>query len=79
MPLIRDELRTGVLVLIDAPEDVWPEVEDILREEKCRLSELWLTHGHWDHTQGAAEVARMTGAKVSAASRAAPSLPLARV
>lgn len=56
----------GEAVLIDAPEDVWPEVEDILREEKCRLSELWLTHGHWDHTQGAAEVVRATGATVSA-------------
>ena len=58
--------ETGEAVLIDAPDDVWPEVRDILQEEKCRLTELWLTHGHWDHTQGAAEVVRATGAKVRA-------------
>jgi hydroxyacylglutathione hydrolase len=56
----------GEAVLIDAPGDVWPEVSEILREEKCRLTELWLTHGHWDHTQGGAEVVRATGAKVRA-------------
>ncbi len=56
----------GEAVLIDAPGDVWAEVEEILRGEKCRLTELWLTHGHWDHTQGAAEVVRATGAKVRA-------------
>jgi hydroxyacylglutathione hydrolase len=33
----------------------------------ARLSELWLTHGHWDHTQGGAEVVRATpGLKVRA-------------
>jgi glyoxylase-like metal-dependent hydrolase (beta-lactamase superfamily II) len=52
--------------LIDAPGDIWLEVQEILRGEKCRLTELWLTHGHWDHTQGGAEVVRATGAKVRA-------------
>ena len=28
--------------------------------------ELWLTHGHWDHLQGAAAVVRATGATVRA-------------
>jgi hydroxyacylglutathione hydrolase len=32
----------------------------------CRLVELWLTHGHWDHMQGGAEVVRTSGAKVRA-------------
>ncbi|HWA86292.1 MAG TPA: MBL fold metallo-hydrolase [Opitutus sp.] len=54
----------GEAVLIDAPENVWAEVEPVLRAEKCRLVALWLTHGHWDHTQGAAEVVRATGATV---------------
>lgn len=49
-------------MLIDAPGDVWEEVAPILVREKCRLTELWLTHGHWDHMQGAAEVLRQTGA-----------------
>jgi len=56
----------GEAVLIDAPGGVWAEVAAILAEEKCRLTELWLTHGHWDHTQGAAEVVRASGAKVRA-------------
>jgi glyoxylase-like metal-dependent hydrolase (beta-lactamase superfamily II) len=56
----------GEAVLIDAPGDVWAEVEPILRKEKCRLVELWLTHGHWDHMQGAAEIVRATGARVRA-------------
>ena len=45
-------------VLVDAPAGVWALVEPILAAERCRLASLWLTHGHWDHTQGAAEVVR---------------------
>lgn len=56
----------GAAVLIDAPGDVWWDVEAILQKEKCTLAELWLTHGHWDHTQGGADVVRRTGAKVRA-------------
>lgn len=56
----------GQAVLIDAPGDVWAQVEPILSAEKCRLVELWITHGHWDHTQGGAEVVRKSGAKVVA-------------
>lgn len=56
----------GEAVLIDAPGDIWAAISPILAGEKCQLIELWLTHGHWDHTQGAAEVVRATGAKVRA-------------
>lgn len=56
----------GEAVLIDAPGEVWAEVEPILAEQKCKLTELWLTHGHWDHMQGGAEVVRASGAKVLA-------------
>jgi glyoxylase-like metal-dependent hydrolase (beta-lactamase superfamily II) len=56
----------GEAVLIDAPGGVWTEVEAALRAEQCRLSGLWITHGHWDHTQGGAEVVRATGAAVLA-------------
>lgn len=56
----------GEAVLIDAPGEIWAIVAPILAEEKSRLVELWLTHGHWDHTQGAAEVVRQSGAKVRA-------------
>ncbi len=56
----------GEAVLIDAPGDIWAQVAPILAREKCRLTELWLTHGHRDHTQSAAEVVRLTKAKVRA-------------
>lgn len=56
----------GEAVLIDAPGNVWRDVQPILEKEKTRLTELWITHGHWDHTQGAAEVVRGSAAKVYA-------------
>ncbi|MCF7686702.1 MAG: MBL fold metallo-hydrolase [Cephaloticoccus sp.] len=56
----------GEAVLIDAPGEVWAQIEPLLTKDRCRLVEVWLTHGHWDHTQGAAEVVRTTGAKVRA-------------
>jgi len=54
----------GEAVLVDAPESVWRDVKPLLELDGCKLKELWLTHGHWDHTQGAAEVVRQTGAQV---------------
>ena len=56
----------GEAVLIDAPGDIWDHVQPILAREKCRLVELWITHGHWDHTQGGAGVVRASGAVVRA-------------
>jgi glyoxylase-like metal-dependent hydrolase (beta-lactamase superfamily II) len=56
----------GEAVLIDAPDGIWAEIEPILKQQNCRLTELWLTHGHWDHLQGGAEVVRKTNALVSA-------------
>ncbi|MFT3870624.1 MAG: MBL fold metallo-hydrolase [Nibricoccus sp.] len=56
----------GEAVLIDAPGDIWAEIEPLLNDSKCKLTELWLTHGHWDHMQGGAEVVEKTGAKVRA-------------
>jgi glyoxylase-like metal-dependent hydrolase (beta-lactamase superfamily II) len=55
----------GEAVLIDAPGDVWADVQPILEKEQCRLIELWLTHGHWDHMQGGAEIVRAVGARTS--------------
>ena len=56
----------GEAILIDAPGEIWSEIQPLLAEAKCRLTEIWLTHGHWDHMQGAAEVVRATKAKVRA-------------
>ncbi len=60
------EPAQGEAVLIDAPGGVWAEVAPLLQKDRATLKEVWLTHGHWDHTQGAAEVVRATGAKVRA-------------
>jgi glyoxylase-like metal-dependent hydrolase (beta-lactamase superfamily II) len=60
------EPTRGEAVLIDAPGGVWRGVEPLLEKQRCRLTELWLTHGHWDHMQGGAEIVRATGAKVRA-------------
>ena len=63
--LLADPKR-GEAVLVDAPGHIWAQVEPILKREGCRLTELWLTHGHWDHMQGAAEVVDATGVTVTA-------------
>lgn len=60
------EPTRGEALLIDAPGDVWAQVAPVLQADGCRLLELWLTHGHWDHTQGAAEIVRQTQAVVRA-------------
>lgn len=57
---------TGEAVLIDAPGNVWPQVAPILAADGCRLKQLWITHGHWDHMEGGAEVVRQSGATVLA-------------
>lgn len=58
--------ESGEAVLIDAPGSIWAKIEPILKDGGLRLTELWITHGHWDHTQGGAEVVRQTQAKVIA-------------
>ncbi|MDX2188154.1 MAG: MBL fold metallo-hydrolase [Opitutaceae bacterium] len=60
------EPKTGEAVLIDAPLGVWKDVLPVLQKEKCRLVEVWFTHGHWDHMNGGAEVVRQTGARTRA-------------
>ncbi len=63
--LLTDAAR-GEAVLIDAPDAVWQDVSPLLEAESCKLTGLWLTHGHWDHMQGVGPVVRASGAKVSA-------------
>ncbi|MFZ5495004.1 MAG: MBL fold metallo-hydrolase [Verrucomicrobiota bacterium] len=60
------EPKLGEAVLVDAPGGILKRIEPLLARENCRLAELWLTHGHWDHMQDAAVVKRATGACVRA-------------
>lgn len=52
------EPALGAAVLIDAPAGILEKIQPVLAKEGCALKELWLTHGHWDHTQDAARLVR---------------------
>ncbi|MDP2137017.1 MAG: MBL fold metallo-hydrolase [Candidatus Didemnitutus sp.] len=58
--------NSGESVLVDAPEGIWEKIKPLLASSGCLLKELWLTHGHWDHTQDAALLKRETGALIRA-------------
>jgi hydroxyacylglutathione hydrolase len=60
------EPELGEAVLIDAPGDILTRIKPVLAKAGCTLKELWLTHGHWDHTQESARIKRELGVKVLA-------------
>jgi glyoxylase-like metal-dependent hydrolase (beta-lactamase superfamily II) len=60
------EPALGEALLIDAPGGILNKIEPILKKEGCLLTQVWITHGHWDHTEGADEVVKATSALVSA-------------
>lgn len=60
------EPALGEAVLVDAPGGILKKVEPLLKQDGCVLRELWLTHGHWDHTQESARVKREHGVRVVA-------------
>jgi hydroxyacylglutathione hydrolase len=57
------EAKLGEAVLVDAPGGIMAKIAPLLAQEGCDLKALWLTHGHWDHTQEAARVVRETKAR----------------
>ncbi len=59
-------------ILIDAPEEAAREIPAFLEKHGRRLSAILLTHGHWDHVWDAAELKRITGAKIYASKEGAP-------
>ena len=60
------DAQLGEAVLVDAPGGILEKIEPLLAKERCVLKEVWLTHGHWDHTQDTARVKRTLGARVLA-------------
>lgn len=60
------EPKTGSAVLIDAPLGITDIIGPVLEKEGCKLTELWLTHGHFDHMQDAARLKAGLGVKVLA-------------
>jgi hydroxyacylglutathione hydrolase len=53
--LVWEENGTDA-ILIDAPPQAKETIEPMLTSRGLQLSALWLTHGHWDHMAGAAEL-----------------------
>ena len=56
--LLFDRER-GEAALFDAPMGAAEKIGEFLKTESLRLTGLYLTHGHWDHTLDAAEVRAM--------------------
>lgn len=65
--------ETGETALIDAPEA--PPILAALADKGWQLTEIWLTHHHWDHIDGCADIQGATGAKVVGAAADAHRLP----
>ncbi len=70
--LIHDP-KTGDTALIDAPAAA--PILNALSERGWKLGQIFLTHHHWDHVDGAAEIVAATGAAVLGAAADAHRLP----
>lgn len=62
--LIGDD-ATKTAYLIDAPQGAFEPVVQTLRDNGWKLTDLLLTHTHWDHTADCARLQRETGARVT--------------
>ncbi|WP_435257886.1 hydroxyacylglutathione hydrolase [Thioclava sp. FR2] len=57
--------KTGETAVVDVPEA--PPILSALRERGWTLTDILLTHHHWDHIDGVADLVEATGAKVTGA------------
>lgn len=64
---------TGETALIDVPEAA--PISAALKERGWTLTEVWLTHHHWDHVDGLADLAEAADATVTGAAADAERLP----
>lgn len=51
--------------VVDTPPDSAEEILEAVQAAGCRLTDVLLTHTHWDHTVDCARIVRETGAGVS--------------
>jgi glyoxylase-like metal-dependent hydrolase (beta-lactamase superfamily II) len=51
--------------VVDAPPQSLQRILTTLELRGCKLTDVLLTHSHWDHTVDCAALARITGARVS--------------
>ena len=64
---------SGETAVVDVPEAT--PILAALKDRGWQLSEIWITHHHWDHVDGVAELKEATGAKVIGAEADAERLP----
>lgn len=65
--------ETGETAVVDAPE-TGPILAELAKRQ-WQLTEIWLTHHHWDHVDGALELRDSTGASITGAAADAHRLP----
>lgn len=70
--LVHDS-ESGATVSIDPPEAA--PVQAKLAERGWTLTEIWLTHHHWDHIDGVEDLVKSTGASVTGATADSHRLP----
>jgi hydroxyacylglutathione hydrolase len=70
--LIHDPV-SGATAVVDVADAAPIEAE--LARRGWQLSEIWLTHHHWDHIDGAEPLRTATGAKITGAAADAHRLP----
>ncbi len=59
-------LPSGIALAVDAPPGAAEALPPLLLERRLTLTQLVLTHAHWDHTLDASALARATGAPLLA-------------
>ncbi|MGB8003401.1 MAG: MBL fold metallo-hydrolase [Gaiellaceae bacterium] len=61
--VVRAEPQATVAIIVDPGADA-PRVLDELSKSGARCEAILITHGHWDHLGGVADLAEATGAPV---------------
>ncbi len=61
-------------MVIDAPEGITDAIINAAKQAKANITQIVITHTHWDHIGDAAEMKEKTGAPVIAHELAAPGL-----
>lgn len=70
---LLNDAESGATAVVDVPEAA--PILAALKERGWRLSDIWLTHHHWDHVDGVADLVAATGARVTGAAADAHRLP----
>ena len=66
--VVREDAGATECVVVD-PSGEWDELGPLLERLGVRCAGILLTHGHWDHLVGVADLAAETGAHVHMAAR----------